>query len=51
MAEKETWREFAEVTGFNQSWKQIALGAAVGIGILILAAIADKIGDWLQGML
>lgn len=50
MAEKETWREFAEVTGFNQSWKQIAVGAAIGIGILILAAIADKIGDWLQSI-
>lgn len=51
MAEKESWREFAEVTGFNQSWKQIALGAAVGIGILILAAIADKIGDWMQSVM
>lgn len=51
MTQKESWREFAEVTGFNQSWKQIALGAAVGIGILTLAAIADKIGNWLQGML
>lgn len=51
MTEKETWREFAEVTGFTQSWKQIALGAAIGLGILLVAAVADKFGDWLQGML
>jgi hypothetical protein len=51
MAEKESWREFAEVTGFYQSWKQIALGAAIGLGILLVAAVADKIGDWLQSVM
>lgn len=51
MAQKESWQEFAEVTGFNQSWKQIAVGAAIGIGILIVAAVADKIGDWLQSVM
>jgi hypothetical protein len=48
MAQKETWREFAEVIGFSQSWKQLALGAAIGLGILLVAAAADWIGDWLQ---
>jgi hypothetical protein len=38
------------VTGFIQSWKQIALGAAIGLGILLVAAVADKIGDWLQSI-
>ena len=50
MAEKESWREFAEVTGFNQSWKQIAIGAAIGLAILLVAAVADNIGNWLQVM-
>ena len=50
MTQKESWRDFSDVIGFSQSWKQIAVGAAIGIGILILAAIADKIGDWLQSI-
>jgi len=51
MAQKESWQEFAEVTGFSQSLKQIALGAAIGFGILLVAAVADKIGDWMQSVL
>ena len=50
MAQKESWQEFADVIGFNQSWKQIALGAAIGLGILLVAAAADYVGDWLQSV-
>ena len=51
MTQKESWRDFSDVIGFSQSWKQIAVGAAIGLGILLVAAVADKIGNWLQGML
>lgn len=50
MTQKESWRDFSDVIGFSQSWKQIALGTAIGLGILLVAAVADKIGDWLQSI-
>jgi hypothetical protein len=51
MTQKESWRDFSDVIGFSQSWKQIAVGAAIGLGILLVAAVADKIGDWLQSVM
>lgn len=48
MEQKETWREFAESTGFGQSFKEIAIGMAVGIGILVLAGIGQAIAEWLE---
>ena len=50
MDKKSEWQEFAEVTGFCQTWKEICIGAAIGIGVLVVAAVADKIGDWLQAI-
>lgn len=50
MDKKSEWQEFAEVTGFNQTWKEIVFGAAIGIGVLVVAAVAEKIGDWLQAI-
>jgi hypothetical protein len=50
MDKKSEWKEFAEVTGFCQTWKEIGLGAAIGIGVLVVAAVAEKIGDWLQAI-
>lgn len=50
MDKKSEWQEFAEVTGFNQTWKEIGLGAAIGVGVLVVAAVAEKIGDWLQAI-
>ena len=43
MEEKNFWKEFAEITGFDGSWHTVLIGAMLTVGFLFIAGIAEKI--------
>lgn len=42
--QKSEWQEFAEVTGFSYTWKQLAFGAILGAALLGVCALVEFIG-------
>lgn len=41
--QKSEWQEFADVTGFSYTWKQLAFGAALGASLLGVCALIEWI--------
>lgn len=48
---KNEWQGFAEVTGFNQTFKEVAVGFVIGAVLLVAISVANMIGDWLQSVI
>jgi len=41
--QKTDWREFAEIVGFKNTMQQIAVGAAMGIILLVILGVGGMI--------
>ena len=45
--QKTDWREFAEIVGFRNTMQQIAVGAAIGIILLVILGV----GEWISRLI
>ena len=45
--QKTDWREFAEVTGMRNTAKQLAVGFAMGIALLMILGV----GEWVSELI
>ena len=45
--QKTDWREFAEIVGFRNTMQQIAVGAAMGIILLVILSV----GEWISRLI
>ena len=45
--QKTDWREFAEIVGFRNTMQQIAVGAAMGIILLVILGV----GEWISRLI
>ena len=45
---KEELREFAEVTGFMASKKELLIGAVAGIVFLVFVGLVELMGRWIE---
>ncbi len=45
--QKTDWREFAEIVGFRNTMRQIAVGAVMGIILLVILGI----GEWISRLI
>lgn len=47
---KSELKEFAEVTGFCASWRELLMSAIAGIVFLAFCGLAEIIGHWLESL-
>ena len=45
--QKTDWREFAEIVGFRNTMQQIAVGAVMGIILLVILGV----GEWISRLI
>ena len=45
--QKTDWREFSEIVGFRNTMQQIAVGAAMGIILLVILSV----GEWISRLI
>ena len=45
--QKTDWREFAEIIGFKNTMQQMAVGAAIGIILLLILGV----GEWISRLI